>query len=207
MGTKNIHDTFTHHTIPHYVSEFFISTATCIGHSQNMYFCTCDSAVYCTGSCATVPGRVPGTVPGYTVRGNGTRYISTTGSATIALPVESSPHIIWLLVVLYNWYGYLVLYISMVVLVFLCGFNQSTKQQNVIIKASCRPAKYVQQNHQSTDVLNVTPSTAHWHALKLTSRAHRKHLVVAILPPRPHSLPPPPTRTSFKIANDDVITL
>ena len=28
MGTKNIHDTFTHHTIPHLVSEFFISVAT-----------------------------------------------------------------------------------------------------------------------------------------------------------------------------------
>ena len=28
MGTKKIHDTFTHHTIPHLVSEFFISDAT-----------------------------------------------------------------------------------------------------------------------------------------------------------------------------------
>jgi hypothetical protein len=28
MGTKNIHDTLTIHTIPHLVSEFVISTAT-----------------------------------------------------------------------------------------------------------------------------------------------------------------------------------
>jgi hypothetical protein len=36
MGTKKIHDTFTHHTIPHYVSEFFISVATWL-HSNFLH--------------------------------------------------------------------------------------------------------------------------------------------------------------------------